>query len=220
MCKQLVHIVWVDACTDDCYMDIDDIEMKLSKISTVGFIMNETPEIICVAQSIFIEDGVKQCSARSFIPKNCIVSRNDIAILADDCQEDGEDDCQDKVHTDSCPCSCLCPCPCSQHSYDHDCEKMEKKEKYNSHLSGFVHDDSCPYYDLCPDENCKCICTCEKEEKKIGCGDCNVTPCECEFIPEQDREPVKEDICRTPDDHSKYCTCGDPHEPCNLGNKG
>lgn len=181
MCKQLVHIVWVDACTDDCYMDIDDIEMKLSKISTVGFIMNETPEIICVAQSIFIEDGVKQCSARSFIPKNCIVSRNDIAILEDDCQEDGEDDCQDKVHADSCPCTCLCPCPCSRHSYDHDCEKMEKK---------------------------------------IGCGDCGVTPCECEFIPEQDREPVKEDICRTPDDHSKYCTCGDPHEPCNLGNKG
>lgn len=67
------QILWVDARSDDGWTALDDLDVRLASIATVGRVVSETDDVIVVASS---EDSrTRQLSAIVYIPKACIVKR-------------------------------------------------------------------------------------------------------------------------------------------------
>lgn len=88
MNKQRECIVWLDAHSDDPWYDVDDIVIDLIEVETLGFCVGETSKVLCIAQSLCdicatstdADRDKLMCCARIFIPKNCIISREDIIV--------------------------------------------------------------------------------------------------------------------------------------------
>lgn len=79
---KLVSIEWVDsqfAAPGWCY--IDDLPLSIATVTTVGFLINQTKDIITVASSlIFKDDLATQTSCAINIPKCCIKSKKVISF--------------------------------------------------------------------------------------------------------------------------------------------
>lgn len=67
------QILWVDARSDDGWIDPNDLDVRLASIATVGRVIYDTDDVLCVASS---EDSrTRQLSSVMYIPKKCIVKR-------------------------------------------------------------------------------------------------------------------------------------------------
>jgi hypothetical protein len=64
-----VRITWMDAKSTDGWTYMHELEMKLAEITTVGFLVEETKDLICVASSVC---GDNQFNGIIFIPKSSI----------------------------------------------------------------------------------------------------------------------------------------------------
>lgn len=66
-------VVWVDARSDDGWTLRADLDMRLATITTLGRIIIETSEVLCVASSR--DERTGQLSGIMYIPKTAIVKR-------------------------------------------------------------------------------------------------------------------------------------------------
>ena len=70
---ELLRVEWVDARSEDGWTEQKDVEPRLARISTLGYCVKETDEVLCLAASL--DDLTGQVSGLMFIPKQCIVAR-------------------------------------------------------------------------------------------------------------------------------------------------
>jgi len=70
---QQVQVYWVDARSEDGWTEQKDVEPRLAHITTLGYRVKETDEVLCVAASV--DDATDQVSGIMFIPKQCILWR-------------------------------------------------------------------------------------------------------------------------------------------------
>lgn len=72
--REIIELIWIDAESDDVWRDIAEHESsELAKISTVGYLLNESDKVIRIAQNIDQTNG--KTSMVITIPKAWIVSR-------------------------------------------------------------------------------------------------------------------------------------------------
>ncbi len=71
-----IRVRWVDSRYQDGWIEQEDIEPKIAKISTLGYIVKETDEVLCIASSI--HEASRQVSGTMCIPKVCIFSRKNV----------------------------------------------------------------------------------------------------------------------------------------------
>lgn len=69
-------VVWIDSRSQDGWTEPGDIDMQVATITTVGYRVGETPDLLALAQSI--DAYTSQCSGFLFIPKVCVVSRHEV----------------------------------------------------------------------------------------------------------------------------------------------
>lgn len=70
--KQL-KIAWRDSRSEDCWTPVDSIEPQSALIVTLGHLVKETDEVLCIASSVDMLSG--QVCGVMHIPKICIESR-------------------------------------------------------------------------------------------------------------------------------------------------
>ena len=75
MKKVIVH--WTDSSSIDGWTWRSDMEMKLAEITTIGFLVEETANLLCVASSVHDDD---QFNGIIFIPKICALSYDYIEV--------------------------------------------------------------------------------------------------------------------------------------------
>ena len=46
-----VRIYWLDARSEDGWIEQADLDMRVAKITTIGYIVGETKDVLCVASS-------------------------------------------------------------------------------------------------------------------------------------------------------------------------
>lgn len=68
-----VCIKWIDAKTEEGWIEVSKIKMNLAIITTLGIRIKENDDLICVASSISIEEDSEQVSNLFFIPKSCVL---------------------------------------------------------------------------------------------------------------------------------------------------
>ena len=68
-----IRVYWVDARSEEGWVEQKDVEPVLARITTLGFCVHETEEVLCVAGSV--DDVTGQVSSLTFIPQQCIRSR-------------------------------------------------------------------------------------------------------------------------------------------------
>ena len=71
---KLVYLEWVDAVADSGWDSVKPPELHPCR--TIGFVVSETKEAICVASTISLE----QSNARMHIPKKWIILRRNFKI--------------------------------------------------------------------------------------------------------------------------------------------
>jgi hypothetical protein len=76
-----VRITWNDSLSGDGWTFKRDLDMKLAEIITVGFLVGETKDLICVAASAC---GVSQFNGTMCIPKLCIVKQEHLVEEIDE----------------------------------------------------------------------------------------------------------------------------------------
>ena len=65
---------WIDSRSDDGWVEHERLDMRPAEITTVGMLVNETADILCLALS---KDRVsEQVSGLIYIPQRCITSRD------------------------------------------------------------------------------------------------------------------------------------------------
>jgi hypothetical protein len=67
---------WLDARSDDGWTEQTDLDMRVAKITTLGFVVQETEEVLCIAASL--DERTGQVSGIMYIPKQCVLSRRSI----------------------------------------------------------------------------------------------------------------------------------------------
>lgn len=67
------HVTWVDSQSEDGWTEIDTLEPKAALCETVGFVVAETDEILCIASTV--EESINQCCCIMHIPQHAIQSR-------------------------------------------------------------------------------------------------------------------------------------------------
>ena len=72
---KIVHIEWIDAVADSGWED--KVKAQIDKCVTVGFLIDETEEAICIASTLSIDHN----NARMHIPKAWIKNRK---VLVDE----------------------------------------------------------------------------------------------------------------------------------------
>ena len=70
MPKQAVWVHWDDARSDDGWSEESDLKMQPAQITTLGFLLKETEDLLCVASSV--DAHTQQVSGIMFIPKACV----------------------------------------------------------------------------------------------------------------------------------------------------
>lgn len=71
-----IIVTWVDARTDDGWTSPEDLDHRLAMITTLGFLVRETDDVLCVASSRDKRTG--QLSGIMYIPVVCILERREI----------------------------------------------------------------------------------------------------------------------------------------------
>ena len=74
--KQL-RVQWVDARSEDGWTEDSELDMRPAIITTLGHFVREDIAVLCIASSRDARTG--QLSGIMFIPKVCILSREDVA---------------------------------------------------------------------------------------------------------------------------------------------
>ena len=72
---KIVHVEWIDAVADSGWED--KVKAQIDKCVTVGFLIDETDEAICIASTLSIDHN----NARMHIPKAWIKNRK---VLVDE----------------------------------------------------------------------------------------------------------------------------------------
>lgn len=72
---ELEIIWWVDSRSDDGWTSREDLDIRAAQITTVGFVIEETDDVLCLANSKCAHTN--QLSGIMFIPKACIRKRRD-----------------------------------------------------------------------------------------------------------------------------------------------
>ncbi len=68
-----VKVCWLDARSDDGWTEQADLDMRVARITTLGHLVQETTEVLCVAGSK--DERTGQLSGVMFIPQVCVLSR-------------------------------------------------------------------------------------------------------------------------------------------------
>lgn len=80
--KELVYIEWKDACVaNEAWEPVDTIEGKLADCISVGYVINETEEVVVVSGNIALGYGKENqidTVGAICIPKSNIVSRSQL----------------------------------------------------------------------------------------------------------------------------------------------
>lgn len=84
-----VIIEWTDARTEEGWTEQDDIEPRLAHVTTIGFLVKETDEMLIVAGSV--DAKTQQVFSLTFIPLQCVESRSVLADVMDEPKEDPEE---------------------------------------------------------------------------------------------------------------------------------
>ncbi len=74
-------VEWVDSRSHDDWTTVANIEMKVATITTLGHLVNETPDVLCIASTR--DARTDQYSCLMFIPKRCILSRRACHLAKD-----------------------------------------------------------------------------------------------------------------------------------------
>lgn len=79
---KVVCINWVDSqIASLTWCHIDEVPQNIAKVSTVGFLISETKEIVTIASSLSLkENSESQVSSVINIPKCCIKSKKTISF--------------------------------------------------------------------------------------------------------------------------------------------
>lgn len=67
------HVIWADSRSEDDWTGIDTLEPKIALCETVGFVVAETDNILCIASTI--EGSTNQCCLIIHIPQEAIRKR-------------------------------------------------------------------------------------------------------------------------------------------------
>jgi hypothetical protein len=71
-----VSIIWKDSCSMDGWTRREDIEMKVSEVTTIGHLVYEDYSLYCVAGSM---SKTGEFCGLMFIPKSCVIGLKEIA---------------------------------------------------------------------------------------------------------------------------------------------
>lgn len=74
--KQIV-IEWLDARSEDGWSEEKDLDMHVAKVTSMGHLVQETEDVLCVAASVDARTG--QLSGIMFIPQVCILKRYSVS---------------------------------------------------------------------------------------------------------------------------------------------
>lgn len=69
--REVIH--WVDSRSVDGWWDIADVPKKPAVIKSVGYVVQETKKVVCLAGSV--ATNLDQCACTIVIPKVCIRKR-------------------------------------------------------------------------------------------------------------------------------------------------
>lgn len=69
-------IEWTDARSEDGWAELKDLDMRCAAITTVGYLIEETTDLICLAASK--DDRTGQVAGIMYIPKVCIRNRSSL----------------------------------------------------------------------------------------------------------------------------------------------
>ena len=72
---KVLYVEWIDAIADNGWSKMDDCE-DVSHCKTIGYLIKETEEGICLASTI----SEKECNARITIPKQWIKRKKWVAL--------------------------------------------------------------------------------------------------------------------------------------------
>ncbi len=68
---KLVKVRWVDAETGDGWEHIDELECEAPVVTTIGYLVKETPTAVMVASTI--DKDHSMCNARIVIPRGMVL---------------------------------------------------------------------------------------------------------------------------------------------------
>jgi hypothetical protein len=71
-----VRIHWLDARSEDGWIEQEELDICAAKITTIGYLIDETEEVVCIANSK--EEKTSQLSGIIIIPKVCILTQQNI----------------------------------------------------------------------------------------------------------------------------------------------
>ena len=80
--ENTIYVCWIDARSEDGWTTIDDLDYRPADIITVGQLVKETAELVCIAGSLDQRTG--QVASIMYIPKVCITARGPIRRVEDD----------------------------------------------------------------------------------------------------------------------------------------
>lgn len=70
MKKHIVHVIWLDAGSCSAWTEVSDIEKHIEPTHSVGFLIFEDADIICLA--LTYDHSTKSVNATMNIPKCCV----------------------------------------------------------------------------------------------------------------------------------------------------
>lgn len=74
----MLVVRWLDARSDSCWQDPEKLNETLAEITTVGFLIKETDEILIMADSIDSSTG--NVSEITYIPAKCVQSQTQLML--------------------------------------------------------------------------------------------------------------------------------------------
>ncbi len=72
-----VIVNWIDAWSEDGWTELSEIDMQTANITTLGHLVQETDDVLCIAASKDARTG--QLSGIMYIPKVCVLDRHEIS---------------------------------------------------------------------------------------------------------------------------------------------
>lgn len=69
---------WLDSRSDDGWTEQDSLDMRVAKITTLGHVVQETEDVLCIASSR--DDHTGQLSGIIYIPKQCVLMRGTLSF--------------------------------------------------------------------------------------------------------------------------------------------
>jgi len=79
--KRRELVTWIDARSEEGWTDQADLDVRVAIVTTLGRVIKETEEVLCIASSIDSQTG--QVAGVMFIPIRCILTRLEQADVAE-----------------------------------------------------------------------------------------------------------------------------------------